>query len=50
MIDRLQNGVPAGCVLLQPVFLFFRGKRIPEPVAITGSNDNLGMCIYGSSI
>lgn len=37
MIDRLQNGVPAGCVLLQPVFLFFRGKRIPEPVAITGS-------------
>lgn len=37
MIDRLQNGVPAGCVLLQPVFLFFRGKRIPAPVGFTGS-------------
>lgn len=37
MIDRLQNSVPAGYVLLQLVFLFFRGKRIPAPVAITGS-------------
>lgn len=49
MIDRLQKSVPAGYVLLQPVFCF-SGKRIPAPVAITGSNDNLGMCIYGSSI
>lgn len=37
MIDRLQKSVPAGYVLLQPVFLFFRGKRIPAPVAITGA-------------
>ncbi len=50
MIDRLQKNVPCGYAVFAAGFLFFRGKRIPAPVAITGSNDNLGMCIYGSSI
>lgn len=50
MIDRLQKNVPCGYAVFAAGFLFFRGKRIPAPVAITGLNDNLGMCIYGSSI
>lgn len=50
MIDRLQKQRTRRVRAFAAGFLFFSGKRIPEPVAITGSNDNLGMCIYGSSI
>ena len=37
MIDRLQKNVPCGDAVFAAGFLFFRGKRIPAPVAITGS-------------
>ena len=41
-----KNSVPAGCVLLQPVFLFFRGNGSPRRWPSPAQNDNLGMCIY----
>lgn len=37
MIDRLQKNVPCGYAVFEAGFLFFRGKWIPAPVAITGS-------------
>lgn len=38
MIDRLQKNVPCGYAVFAAGFLFFfRGKRIPAPVTIIGS-------------
>ena len=37
MIDRLQKNVTCGEAGFSAGFLFFRGKRIPAPVAITGA-------------
>ena len=42
MIDRLQKNVPCGYAVFAAGFLFFRGKRIPAPVAITGSERQFG--------
>lgn len=50
MIDRLQKQRTRRVRSFAAGFFVFPGKWIPAPVAITGSNDNLGMCIYGSSI
>lgn len=37
MIDRLQKNVPCGYAVFAAGFFVFSGKRIPAPVAITGS-------------
>ena len=42
MIDRLQKNVPCGYAVFAAGFCFFRGKRIPAPVAITGAESQFG--------